>query len=95
MCYFCLFLIVFSIIFENKDLLRFFEDHTIVNLDIELAKQLLIIVRDFDLKTSDAIITACAKLINATLVTWDEKLVKEAKKLANAQTPKTFLNKAN
>lgn len=81
--------------FKNEDLLRFFEDHTIVNLDIELAKQLLIIFKNFNLKTSDAIITACAKLTNAALVTWDEKLVKEAKKFADTQTPTTFLNKSH
>jgi len=81
--------------FENKDLLRFFEDHAIINLDIELAKQLLIVFKHFNLKTSDAIIAACAKLIDATFVTWDEKLVKGAKSTVNVQTPKTFLTKIN
>lgn len=73
--------------FQNQHLIRFFENHTIINLDIELAKQLLIIFKDFNLKTSDAIVTACAKLTDAILVTWDEKLIREAKKLVNAQTP--------
>lgn len=79
--------------FKNEDLIRFFEDHTIVNLDLELAKQLLVFFKDFRLKTSDAIIAACAKLTESTLVTWDEKLLKEAKKLANVQTPTALLNK--
>ena len=77
--------------FRNDDLLRFFEDHTIINLDIELAQQMLIIFKHFNLKTSDAIIVACSKMENATLITWDEKLVKQAKSLTNAQTPRTFL----
>jgi len=80
--------------FRNDDLLRFFEDHTIINLDIELAQQMLTIFKHFNLKTSDAIIVACSKMENATLVTWDEKLLKEAKKVADTQTPKTFLSKA-
>lgn len=47
------------------------------------------------MKASDAIIFATAKLKNATLVTWDEKLIKEAKKIVRIHTPKTFLNNAD
>ena len=81
--------------FTNKDLIKFFEEHTFINLDLELAEQLLVIFKNFDLKTSDGIIAACAKMENATLVTWDEKLIKEAKKFVPVQTPKEFLNNAN
>lgn len=77
--------------FKNEDLIRFFEDHTIVNLDLELARHLLVVFKDFRLKTSDAIIAACAKLTDAKLVTWDEKFQKEAKRLVNAQTPREFI----
>lgn len=77
--------------FKNEDLIRFFEDHVIINLDIEVAQQMLIIFKHFDLKTSDAIIAACAKMENATLITWDGKFIKEAKKFVYIQTPKTFL----
>lgn len=74
--------------FKNEDLIRFFEDHTIVNLDLELAKKLLLVFKDFKLKTSDAIIAACTKLTEATLVTWDEKFKRSVEKLITIKTPK-------
>lgn len=77
--------------FRDEDLIRFFEDHTVVNLDLELAKKLLPIFKEFNLKTSDVIIAACAKINEATLVTWDEKFRKQAEKFLPSQTPKTFL----
>lgn len=77
--------------FKNEDLIRFFEDHNIVNLDLQLAKELLVVFKNFNLKTSDAIILGTAILNNAALITWDERFKKEAKKFADAQTPKTFL----
>lgn len=76
--------------FINEDLIKFFEEHTIINLDLELAEQLLVIFKNFNLKTSDAIIAALAKMENATLITWDEKLIKEAKKFVRIHTPKNF-----
>lgn len=78
--------------FRNEDLIRFFEDHTIINLDLELAKQLLVIFKDFNLKTSDSIIAACAKMGNATLITWDEKFRKQAKKFVDIQNPKMCMS---
>lgn len=80
--------------FKNEDLIKFFDDHTILNLDLELAKKLLVIFKDFRLKASDAIIAACAKLTEATLITWDEKFKKEAGRFVDTQTPKTFLEKS-
>ena len=74
--------------FRNEDLIKFFEDHTIINLDLELAMQLLVIFKDFRLKTSDAIIAACAKLTEAKLVTWDEKFKKSVERLVTIKTPK-------
>lgn len=80
--------------FRNEDLIRFFEDHSIVSLDLQLAKKLLVVFRDFRLKTSDAIILGTAIIENATLITWDEKFINEAKGFVGIQTPKTFLSKA-
>lgn len=77
--------------FKNEDLMRFFDDHTIVNLDLQQAYELLAIFKNFNLKTSDAIILGTAILNKATLITWDEKFQKEAKKFVDTQTPKTFL----
>ena len=79
----------------QNDVIDIFQQHKMVNIDLDFAKKLLPLFKKFNLKTSDAIILGAAIINNATLVTWDEKLFKEAKKLANVQTPKTFLNKAN
>jgi predicted nucleic acid-binding protein len=78
--------------FRNEDLIRFFEDHTIVSLDLQQAYELLAIFKNFNLKTSDAIILGTAILNNARLITWDEKFKKGAKKLLDVQTPKTFIS---
>ena len=77
--------------FRNEDLIRLFEDHLIVNLDLGLAKKLLPIFKKFNLKTSDAIIAACTKMVDATLITWDERFKKEAEKFVAVQDPTTFL----
>lgn len=74
--------------FKNEDLIRFFEDHTVINLDLEFAKQLLVIFKGLKLRTSDAIIAACSKLADATLITWDEKFKKSAEKFVTVKTPK-------
>ena len=79
--------------FKNEDLIQFFENHTIVNLDLQLARNMLVIFKDFNLKTSDAIILACAKIAKTNLFTWDERLIKEAKRFVNVQTPTAFMNK--
>lgn len=81
--------------FNEEKLLEAFNKYEKVDLSFDSSRKYLLLFNKFHLKTSDAIITACAKMENATLVTWDEKLVKEAKKFANAQTPKTFLNKTS
>ena len=77
--------------FRNENLVRFFEDHTIIRLDLQQAYELLTTFKNFNLKTSDAIILGTAILNNATLITWDEQFQKEAKKSVDTQTPKTFL----
>lgn len=79
--------------FTTENLMRFFEDHNVIGLNMEIAENLLAVFKKFGLKTSDAIILGTAILNNATLITWDEKLVKKARKLANVQTPTIFFNK--
>lgn len=77
--------------FNEEKLLEAFNRYEKTDLSFGSSREYLLLFKHFNLKTSDAIITACAKLTNATLVTWDEKLIKEAKKLVNAQTPRRFL----
>lgn len=81
--------------FDEKKLLKSFNKYEKVNLNFESAKDFMSLFKKIDLRTADAIIAASAKMEDATLVTWDEKLVKKAKKLANVQTPTAFLNKTS
>ena len=81
-------------VFDEKKLLNSFNKYEKVGLDFESAADFMLLFKKINLRTSDAIIAACAKMENAAFVTWDEKLLKEAKKLTKVQTPKTFLNKA-
>jgi len=59
----------------------------IVELNFDIVKKLIPIFRLIKLKTSDAVIIGCAKIFQAELISWDKKLVKEAKKLVKAYTP--------
>lgn len=77
----------------EEKLLNSFNKYEKIDLNFKSAADFLLLFKKINLKTSDAIIASIAKMENATLVTWDEKLVKEAKKIVNAQTPKTFLSK--
>lgn len=81
--------------FDEEKFLQTFSKYEKVDLSFDSSREYLLLLNHFNLKTSDAIIATCAKLTDATLITWDEKLVKEAKKLANAQTPTALLNKIN
>ena len=79
--------------FEEERLLRAFNDYEKVDLLFDSAVAFFSLFKQVNLKTSDAIILACAKIAGATLVTWDEKFRKQAKKFVPAQTPKGFLLK--
>ncbi len=59
----------------------------VVELNFDIVKKLIPIFRLIKLKTSDAVIIGCAKIFQAELISWDKKLVKEAKKLVKAYTP--------
>ena len=45
----------------------------------------------FDLKTADSMIALTALKENSTLITWDEKLLKQSSKFVKSQTPKQFV----
>ncbi len=81
--------------FAQEDIVDIFQQHKVVNIDLDFAKKLLPLFKKINLKTSDAIILGTAIINNATLVTWDEKLIKEAGKIANVQTPTTLLSKTD
>lgn len=81
--------------FNEGKLLEAFNKYEKIDLLFDYSREYLLLFNHFNLKTSDAIIASLAKMENATLVTWDEKLVKETKKLTNVKTPTTFLNKIN
>lgn len=79
--------------FDEASVLTIFERYEKIDIDFPLALKIIPFLKKINLKTSDAILITVAKLTEAILVTWDKKLEKQAKKLVNAQTPKTFLNK--
>jgi len=81
--------------FNAEALFDIFDTYEKLDLNFETAKSLIPIFKQVHLKTSDAIIFASAKLEDATIITWDEQFQKEAKRLVDIQTPKTFLNKVN
>jgi len=81
--------------FDEKKLLNSFSKYEKVDLNFESTADFMLLFKKIDLKTSDAVVASLAKMENAILVTWDEKLIKEAKKLANAQTPASLLNKSS
>lgn len=78
--------------FKESYILSIFQRYEILDINLNFARNLMPLFRQIYLKTSDAIILGTAIMNNAILITWDQKLIKEAKRLINAQTPKTFLS---
>lgn len=64
----------------------------IVELTLDFAEKITPVFESFRLKTSDAVILASAKIHDADLISWDKKLVNEAKKLVRATTPEDFFD---
>ena len=79
--------------FNEIKLLDAFNEYEKVDLSFDSSRKYLLLFNQLHLRTSDAIIAACAKMEDAILVTWDEKLAKEAKKITNAQAPLTLFKK--
>jgi predicted nucleic acid-binding protein len=79
-----------SVSYNSEELFDIFDRYEKFDLDYKTAKDLTLIFKRVNLKTSDAVILGSAILNNATLITWDEKLAKQAKKFTVAQTPKKF-----
>lgn len=77
--------------FIEDYMLSVFQKYQVVDIDLHFARSLLPLFKQINLKTSDAIILGTAILNKATLITWDEKFQKQAKKFVDKQTPKTFL----
>lgn len=77
--------------FDELKLFDIFKYYEVSDLDFEFAKMLIPFFKQLNLKTSDAIIVATAKLTDATIITWDEKLKKEAGKFIKTLTPTEFL----
>ena len=77
--------------FDENKTIKIFSASKTVELNYSLAKEILPIMKGFNLKTSDAVIAAIAKLTEAIVITWDQKLQKEAGKIVKVFTPKEFL----
>lgn len=80
--------------FNERQLFKIFGFYETIDLDLEFASSLIPMFKELNLKTSDAIIAATAKLTASWLITWDQKLQKAAQKIVTTQTPIEFLHKA-
>ena len=78
--------------FKEEHMLSVFSKYEMIDINLHFARFLLPLFKNFHLKTSDAIILGSTILNEAILITWDEKFKKEAKKLIDVQTPKTFMS---
>ena len=70
-----------------QQIMTFFAGGEIIELDKDLAGKLIPLFKSMALKTSDAVIAGIAKIYRAELISWDKKLIKEAKKLVKVYTP--------
>ena len=70
-----------------EEILTFFADSKIIEFNLDLVQKIIPFFKSINLKTSDAVIAGTAKIYGAELVSWDMKLIKEAKKLVKAYTP--------
>lgn len=80
--------------FDERKMFQVFNSYETVDLTFDMAQSFLTFFKEVDLKTSDAIVAAVAKLTGSTLITWDERLIKGPKNLISAQTPKVFLGES-
>ena len=78
---------------EASLLLNYFTSVEIVPVDNEFITHAIPLLRRVNLKTADAIIAISAHLWDATLVSWDKKLLQEAKRITRAFTPEEYLKK--
>lgn len=78
--------------FDEKKLRNSFNKYEKIDLNFKFAADFMLLFKKVNLRTSDAIIASCAKMEDATLVTWDEKLIKEAEKLTDVQNPTGILS---
>jgi len=77
--------------FNERKVFQLLTSYETIDLTLDMAQSFLAVFKQVDLKTSDAIVAAAAKLSDSILITWDEKLIKAAKNLISVQTPEAFL----
>ena len=70
-----------------EEILTFFADSKIIEFNLDLVQKVIPFFKSINLKTSDAVIAGTAKIYGAELVSWDKKLIKEAKMIVKAYTP--------
>jgi len=77
---------------DEDEMINIFTTAERIDLDYVLTKIILPIMKSLNLKTSDAVIVAIAKLTESKFITWDKKLQKEAAKIVKTLTPKEFFS---
>ncbi|OGK41886.1 hypothetical protein A2954_02450 [Candidatus Roizmanbacteria bacterium RIFCSPLOWO2_01_FULL_37_12] len=71
----------------SEEILSIFSGGQIIYFDLVLIEKIIPYFKQVSLKTSDAIIVACAKIYQTELVTWDKKLAREANKIVRVYLP--------
>ena len=78
---------------EATSLQPYFTSTEIIPIDNEFITHAIPLLSRVNLKTADVIIAISAHLWDATLVSWDKKLLQEAKRITRAFTPEEYLKK--
>lgn len=78
-----------------KAIYNTFNNFDLIDLDKKFLDKYvdLLITKGSDMKTSDFIIAATAKFTKSTLITWDQKIIKSAKRICLTLTPKQYIEK--
>lgn len=70
---------------------RLLEFH-ILELDTRILQDAHFVFQKCQLKTADAVVVWCASVSESTLISWDARLLREAKKLTIAQRPSDYIH---
>lgn len=77
--------------FDERKMFQLLSSYETIDLTFDTAQSFLDFFKEVELKTSDAVVAAVAKLTDSTLITWDERLKKATENLISVQTPEEFL----
>lgn len=82
-----------NIDYKDQQFFEIFKRYQTVDLTFESSYSIISFFKKLNLKTNDAIIATISKITASTLITWDQKLKKEASNLVEVYTPEEVLKK--